>query len=119
MTSVLARDDLPALKRAVHRRLLGEPGERAGANRLALREHLAELLHAESPLVPTAEAQRLLDELVVEVDGLGPLEALLADPDVTEVMLNGPGRAYVERSGRLVPVPLDLDSAEIVRLAQR
>jgi pilus assembly protein CpaF len=119
MTSVLARDDLPALKRAVHRRLLGEPGERAAANRRALREHLAELLHAESPLVPTVEAQRLLDELVVEVDGLGPLEALLADPDVTEVMLNGPGRAYVERSGRLEPVPLDLDSSEIVRLAQR
>ena len=39
----------------------------------------------------------LLDELVHEVAGLGPLEPLLADPTVTEVMINGPGRAYVER----------------------
>jgi pilus assembly protein CpaF len=119
MTSVLDRNDLPAVKRAVHRRLLGEAGMPAAADRAALRDRLAALLRDEAPLVPHADAQRLLDELVVEVDGLGPLEALLADPDVTEIMLNGPGRAFVERHGRLEPVVLDLDAADIVRLTER
>jgi pilus assembly protein CpaF len=118
MTSVLDRDAVPALKRALHRRLLGEAVGPV-ADRAVLRDRLAALLRDESPLVPQGEADRLLDELVVEVDGLGPLEALLADPAVTEVMVNGPGRAYVERDGRLVPVELDLDAAQIVRLAQR
>jgi pilus assembly protein CpaF len=47
------------------------------------------------------------------------LEPLLADPSVTEVMVNGPGRAYVERGGRVEPVVLDLDATGIVRLVER
>ena len=43
--------------------------------------------------------------------GLGPLQPLLADPDVTEVMVNGPGRVWVERGGRLERVPMALDAA--------
>ncbi|MFI5054593.1 MAG: CpaF family protein, partial [Acidimicrobiia bacterium] len=54
-----------------------------------------------------------------EVAGLGPLEPLLADPAVTEVMINGPGRAYVERRGVLEPVVLGLDAASIVHLVER
>jgi pilus assembly protein CpaF len=107
------------LKRTVHRRLLHEPTLFTGHDRAALRARLTELLREEAPLVPQHEASRLVDELVVEVDGLGPLEALLDDPDVTEIMLNGPGCAYVERRGCLEPVDLDLDAAEIVRLAER
>ncbi len=69
--------------------------------------------------MPTARFHRLLDELTHEVAGLGPLEPLLADPAVTEVMVNGPGRAYVERAGRLEPVVLTLDAAGIARLVER
>ena len=47
------------------------------------------------------EQERVLAELADEVIGLGPLEALLADPEVTEVMVNGPHQIYVERHGRL------------------
>jgi pilus assembly protein CpaF len=118
VTALAGWSDRVALKRAVHRRLLADPAP-ATTTRAALRDRLTELLRDEAPLVPHADANRLLDELVVEVDGLGPLEALLADPDVSEVMLNGPRRAYVERCGRLEPVALDLDASEIVRLAQR
>jgi pilus assembly protein CpaF len=80
---------------------------------------LRELLRDEEPLLVASQFERLVAELVDEVAGLGPLEPLLADPRVTEVMVNGPGAAYVEREGRLQPVALDLDAAAIVRIVER
>ena len=68
---------------------------------------------------PPRTSSELLEELTHEVAGLGPLEPLLADPTVTEVMINGPGRAYVERRGRLEPVALGLDAWAIVHLVER
>ena len=72
-----------------------------------------------SPLLSSAQFDELLDQLTHEVAGLGPLEPLLADPTVTEVMINGPGHAYVERRGRLEPVGLGLDARAIVHLVER
>jgi pilus assembly protein CpaF len=109
-----------ALKQRVHRRLVFEGGEAAAAlSPDAVRARLAELLREEQPLLPAQSLDRLLGELVHEVGGLGPLEPLLADPTVTEVMINGPGRAYVERRGQLEPVALGLDAASIVHLVER
>lgn len=108
-----------AVRRAVVRRLHADPPPSTGGDRAVLREYLAVLLRAEAPLVDHDRARRLLDELLREVDGLGPLDPLLADPNVTEIMVNGPGRAYVERAGRLVAVDLGLDGPEIARLAER
>ena len=50
---------------------------------------------------------------------LGPLETVLADDSVTEVLLNGPGQAWVERSGRLERLALDLDEGAILGLVER
>ena len=47
------------------------------------------------------------------------LEALLADPDVSEILLNGGGRAFVERAGRLEPVTVDLDETGVRRVVER
>jgi pilus assembly protein CpaF len=119
------------LKQRVHRRLVAAGGvdplealepvdDHNGPHRaLAIRTRLAELLRDEAPLLAPARFERLVRELTDEVSGLGPLEPLLADPDVSEVMLNGPGRAYVERAGRLEAVSVDLDAAGIVRLVER
>lgn len=119
------------LKQRVHRRLVAAGGvdpldelapvdHRDGPRHaLAVRSRLAELLRDEAPLLAPARFERLLRELTDEVSGLGPLEPLLAEPDVSEVMVNGPGRAYVERAGRLEAVALDLDAAGIVRLVER
>lgn len=52
--------------------------------------------------VPLGDRERLIDELVSEILGLGPIEPLLKDDTVTEIMVNGPFSVYVERSGRLV-----------------
>ena len=112
-------DDGP-LKQRVHRRLVAAGRRRPRHRR---RRHcgraLGDLLRDEQPLLAAARFDALLEQLTHEVAGLGPLEPLLADPTVTEVMVNGPGRAYVERAGRLEPVVLDLDAAAIVRLVER
>ncbi len=110
------------LKQRVHARLLRSPEltELDGPGRApAVRARLAELLRDEEPLLPAARFERLLAELTDEVAGLGPLEPLLAAPDVSEVMVNGPGRAYVERRGRLEAVAFPLDAAGIIRLVER
>jgi pilus assembly protein CpaF len=110
------------LKQRVHTRLLQSPAVADLAipgRQQEVRAQIAELLRDEEPLLPAARFDRLLAELTDEIAGLGPLEPLLADPDVTEVMLNGPDRAYVERAGRLEPVDLGLEPATIVRLVER
>jgi pilus assembly protein CpaF len=108
-----------AIRRAVVQRLHSDPPASDAGGRATLREHLAVLLRDEAPLVDSGRGDRLLDELVREVDGLGVLDPLLADPTITEIMVNGPGRAYVERAGRLFAVDLGLDAEAIARLAER
>jgi len=51
----------------------------------------------------SVDQEVVIDEVVSESIGLGPLEPLLADPTITEVMVNGPRQIYIERNGRLVP----------------
>src|SRR4051812_12449201 len=48
-----------------------------------------------------AERERLTQELLDETFGLGPLEGLMNDPTVDDILVNGPGTVYVERHGRL------------------
>jgi pilus assembly protein CpaF len=117
VTVVVGADAL--LKQRVHQRLIAEVADVAGASRADLAVRLRDLLRDEEPLLAAARFDRVLVELVDEVSGLGPLEPLLADPAVTEVMVNGPGRAYVERAGRLERVALELDASAIVRLVER
>jgi pilus assembly protein CpaF len=104
---------------SVQRRLLSLPFDPRAMDRAELRVRLASVLREEAPLCPPAEAAKVLDDLVDDVGGLGPLERWLDDAAVNEIMINGPGRAFIERHGRLEPVALDLDADAIARLAQR
>ena len=54
--------------------------------------------------VTREERTRLVDEMVHDVTGFGPLEPLLADPSITEVMVNGPDHIYIERGGKITRV---------------
>jgi pilus assembly protein CpaF len=108
------------IKRRVHLRLLAEPDTHEGRpGNATLRGALAELLRAEEPLLPRARHEQLLAELLDEVSGLGPLQPLFADGTVTEVMVNGPHRVFVERHGTLHAVAMTLDADAILRLVER
>ncbi|HEX7949129.1 MAG TPA: ATPase, T2SS/T4P/T4SS family [Candidatus Limnocylindrales bacterium] len=61
------------------------------------------------------ERLRLVGEMIDEVAGLGPLEPLLADDTITEVMVNGPDHVYIERAGKILRVDVAFQSNEHVR----
>ena len=82
-------------------------------------ERLAALVGEEAPLLGARQRARVVEEVLAEVRGLGPLEPLLADPDVTEVMINGPGKVWIERSGHLERVALALDGPAIEHLIEK
>ncbi|HUQ64243.1 MAG TPA: CpaF family protein [Acidimicrobiales bacterium] len=64
-------------------------------------DELGSVLQADRAPLSPAERQRLLDDISEDVLGFGPLEAFLADPDVSEIMVTGTRPIYVERAGRL------------------
>src|SRR5262249_29528894 len=53
---------------------------------------------------PREERQNLVEEVVHEISGFGPIEPYLADPTITEVMVNGPRQIYIERKGKISKV---------------
>jgi pilus assembly protein CpaF len=59
---------------------------------------------------PQPVRQRIIREIQDEILGLGPLETLLKDPSVSDILVNGPGKVYVERRGKLEQVPVYFDS---------
>jgi len=59
------------------------------------------MLRERGDALSTVDEERLVEELVAESFGLGPLEPYMQDPDVTDILVNGPGEVYVERFGRL------------------
>jgi pilus assembly protein CpaF len=77
---------------------------------------LLEQITSEDPLLREREdRQRLIDAALNEVVGLGPLEGLLADDSVTEIMVNCAAEIFIERAGRLEPAPIVFSSDEAVR----
>src|SRR5690606_24578570 len=80
---------------------------------------LAEHVRAEAPLLGPDEVAATVARVRARIDGLGPIEPLLADPAVTDVLVNGPGPVWVERAGRLTRTDVVLDDAGIALLVER
>jgi pilus assembly protein CpaF len=75
------------------------------------------LVEEQAAVLPVAEREELVARIVRDSVGLGPLEVLLADPAVEEVMVNGPDRVYVERRGRLEETDVRFEGEEDLRNA--
>jgi pilus assembly protein CpaF len=111
-----ALDELAGALRArlVERARSGEGGD-AG-----LESDVRALVEREAAPLPEAEREALCERVVLLATGLGPLEPLLADPAVDEVMVNGPGSVYVERRGRLERVGVEFaGEAELMHAIER
>ena len=84
----------------------------AAERRSRLERVLGHIISREGPVLSTAERSGLIRRVVDEALGLGILEPLLEDPSVTEIMVNGPDRIYVERGGRVEQVQARFSSAD-------
>ena len=103
-----ARDPLSAIKQRAQESLFARLGGRLfrpdmteDQLRQLVLDELGSVLQADRAPLSTAERQRLLDDISEDVLGFGPLEAFLADPEVSEIMVTGTRPIYVERAGRL------------------
>src|SRR3954451_19494762 len=86
----------------------------------ALEDEGRELIEHEAAPLPDAERAALRERVLLLATGLGPLEPLLADPAVDEVMVNGPGSVYVEREGRIDRTAVAFNSeAELLHAIER
>ncbi len=75
---------------------------------------------AEVGTLSPLERQRVVTELVHDIKGLGPIEPLLQDAEISDILINGMHSTYVERRGRLEPVSLAFrDAQHLVHIAQR
>ena len=118
MTSAEAARSGSSLVDRVQRRLWanGRPGTAMGDLRLAV----AAALREEGIVQPAAAFAATVRSVTDELAGLGPLAPLLADPSVTDVLVNGPSEVWVDREGRLELTSVRLPSAPaLAALVQR
>lgn len=119
------RDPFAGVKNRIHRAVIDKLGTRlSGAADADLREWVQQSVEQElstdrTPL-SREERGRLVREIVDDIVGYGPLEELLEDDSVSEVMVNGCDRIYVERAGRLeLTDGAFLDNAHLVRIIEK
>ncbi len=111
-------DSLAEVRRGLHELLLRRVGAQEldgvsrAERRLRVREEALAILREQGSILPQSALTRVVNEVSDHVVGLGPIEFLLKDPDVTEVMVNGPDDVYVERKGRIERVPGGLFEGE-------
>jgi pilus assembly protein CpaF len=80
---------------------------------------LGELIRAEAPLLDEVTVERAAQRLAVDLVGLGPVQRLLEDPTVSDVLVNGPGPVWVERSGGLERTSTVVDRDEVLVAVER
>jgi pilus assembly protein CpaF len=85
-------DEIKRFKAQIHRRLVVS---------LEVRRAADDLCQRSSSLLNRAERERLVNEVLDETFGLGPLEPLMNDPSINDILINGPKTVYVERNGQL------------------
>jgi pilus assembly protein CpaF len=112
------RDHAEALAVELRRRLIEQRRSDAAAGRSTgapLPEAVEALVDADAAILSPPRRAELRDLILRDTVGLGPLEALLADPEVEEVMVNGPDEVYVERAGRIEPTEVRFASEQALR----
>ncbi len=94
----------------VHRQLVDAGGGLAD---------IARLVAGRAPLLTSTEREHVGRQVAARFAGLGPIEHLFEDADVSEIMINGPGPVWVERHGVIEPAGIDLDRAAVELLVER
>jgi pilus assembly protein CpaF len=120
-----ARESFREAKYRVQNRLVNELDPKLDlSNQVEVRRQIEELFgkvaDEEGLALTRAERVRMLEQITDEILGLGPLEPLLRDETITEVMVNGPQQVYIEREGRLEMTNVTFQNDEhVMKIIQR
>jgi len=114
------------LKFALHRKLLDRINLEALSSvasdrvRNEVRAALARLVEEQKTPLSAVEKDRVVEEVLDEVFGLGPLEPLLADPSISDILVTTPHLVFVERGGKLYRTPVEFkDDAHLLRIIEK
>lgn len=119
------RDTYSDLKSRVQNRLLAELDPtmdvtRVGEVRNTIQELFEQVLAEENIVLTRQERHRLFEQIAAEILGLGPLQPLLEDGSITEIMVNGPKNVYIERAGKIHRMPITFESDDhVMRIIDR
>jgi pilus assembly protein CpaF len=125
MGAMPARESFREAKFRVQNRLINELDPKLDlSNQVEVRRQIEELFgkiaDEEGLALTRAERVRMLEQITDEILGLGPLEPLLRDETITEVMVNGPQQVYIEREGRLELTNVTFQNDEhVMKIIQR
>ncbi|MGD1996965.1 MAG: CpaF family protein [Anaerolineae bacterium] len=120
-----ARDAFRDLKTRIQNKLIAELDPTLDVSkqdevRRTIQEMYNGILQEERIVLSRAERERLFEQIVAEILGLGPLDPLLRDSSVTEIMVNGAKNVYVERNGQIERVRASFESEEhLMRIIER
>ena len=117
--SMPQKDAFKELKERIQDRLIAEldPAmdvSRTDEVRRTIQDMFDQILTQESIILSRSERERLFEGIVAEILGFGPIEVLLADEHVSEIMVNGPEKVFVERKGKLSLSNVTFESNEHV-----
>jgi pilus assembly protein CpaF len=114
------------LKFTLHRKLLDRINLEALSSmagdrvRAEIRVAVAKLVEEEKTPLSLVEKDRVIEEILDEVFGLGPLEPLLQDPTISDILVTTPKLVYVERAGKLYRTPVEFkDDAHLLRIIEK
>ena len=126
LTAVRAADLIFELKSEIHRKLIGVlnlervssiPKDRLRAE---IGRVVERLLADERVPMTTAEQNRIIEEVLDEVLGLGPLEPLLKEPSISDILVNGFDQVYIERAGKLSHTSVRFkDNAHLLHIIEK
>ena len=126
MSSALTRTDFGSVKAAIHRKLIQKLNldRLTEVNREDVRREVSQLLESlvlnESAPMNLQERERVVQEVLDEVFGLGPLEPLLADSSISDILVNTHRRVYIERKGMLELTPVQFrDDVHLMSIIDR
>ncbi|GAB4526527.1 MAG: CpaF family protein [Anaerolineae bacterium] len=120
-----ARDTFVELKERIQDKLIAELDPQMDISktdevRRTIEDMYDQILAQEAIILTRQERQRLFEQIVAEILGFGPLEPLLADESITEIMVNGAQKVYIERQGKIEKTKLTFESDDhLMRIIDR
>jgi pilus assembly protein CpaF len=118
-------DQFDGLRQRVQQKLIAELDPKLDLSQTAQVRRLIEdlftaILEQEGIVLPRAERQKLFEATVAEILGLGPIEPLLSDETISEVMVNGPHNVWIERAGKLLKTDISFQNNDhVLRVIDR